>query len=88
MGSEKPRTIQGLSRSIRACRACELWEHATRGDRDSIDREIFAHTRRGDNVAVWTAPEGIGESFFEVDAPVEALLATTLALGTTAPVWS
>jgi flavin reductase (DIM6/NTAB) family NADH-FMN oxidoreductase RutF len=31
----------------------------------------FAITLR--NVAVGTAPEGIGESFFEVDAPVEAL---------------
>ncbi len=35
------------------------WEQATRGTRDDIDRRLFQHMRKGENVAVWTRTHGL-----------------------------
>jgi hypothetical protein len=35
-----------------------LWDKATRGDKDTIDRKIVGNTRKGGNVAVWTRRDG------------------------------
>ncbi|MBE2248701.1 MAG: LysM peptidoglycan-binding domain-containing protein [Myxococcus sp.] len=34
------------------------WESATRGDKASLDRAVAAGTRKGENVAVWSAQHG------------------------------
>lgn len=34
------------------------WDNATRGDRESLERAVAANTRKGENVAVWSAQGG------------------------------
>jgi hypothetical protein len=36
----------------------KAWEQATRGSRDTIDRQIFQGMRKGENVTVWTKTHG------------------------------
>ena len=39
----------------------KAWEQATRGDRDSITRNIFQGMRKGENVTVWTKTRGFDD---------------------------
>ncbi|MEW5741432.1 MAG: LysM domain-containing protein [Myxococcota bacterium] len=53
------------------------WENATRGTRTDLDRAIAEHTRKGENVAVWTVTHGYNDGrppapLSEVRAAVES----------------
>lgn len=39
----------------------KAWERATRGDRETIDRNIFQGMRKGENVTVWTKTHGFND---------------------------